>query len=315
MVMSMNVGRMPVSEDKDAGRGADTGGTPLGTRYEVDGRHLLLHRSGSGGPAVVFLPGAGLVGFDYLNITEQVSSFTTSVLYDRAGTGWSDSARLPRRAEEVVDELRRLLQASDIPGPYVLVGHSLGGAYARRYAQSYPDEVAGIVLLDPFCEGYLGYKQERPLAGTLWQIFAAARLATHVKSFYRCAYERMLADWPESVRGPLISYHLRELRTTMKEHKNLNTEVVQELRSGGALPDVPVILLAAMGIDPFQAVLMPRAQLLELNKSKPMIYKPITASTERCDYRPVEGAGHTTLHTDRPDAVVAAIRDVLDGAR
>jgi pimeloyl-ACP methyl ester carboxylesterase len=71
---------------------------PAGRLYTVSGRHLALHRSGSGAPAVVFLPGAGMVGLDFLNIHEQVSQFTTSVLYDRAGTGWSDQVALPRTA-------------------------------------------------------------------------------------------------------------------------------------------------------------------------------------------------------------------------
>lgn len=300
-----------MSANEPNGRHDDVSRAPLGTQYEVGGKRLLLHRSGSGGPVVVFLPGAGLTGLDFLNIHEQVSTFTTSVIYDRAGTGWSDQAELPRSAEVVVEELRGLLAEAGVPGPYVLVGHSLGGAYARRFAQLHPDEVAGLVFLDPFCEGYLEYKPKQTVGQTLWQVFAIARLATHMKSFYRGLFERMLRSWPTQVREPLVDYHLRTLMLTMKEQKNINTEIVEELRSGGAMPDVPVILLAAMGIDPFQAAIMPEQQLIELNEQKPTIYRPITASAAHCDYRPVDGAGHSTLHTDRPEVVVTAIRDVL----
>ena len=76
-----------------------------------DPRHLLLHRSGNGAPSAVFVPGAGLVGLDYLKIRDQVSQLTTSVLYDRRGTGWSDALELPRTATAVTDELRELLRA------------------------------------------------------------------------------------------------------------------------------------------------------------------------------------------------------------
>jgi pimeloyl-ACP methyl ester carboxylesterase len=76
---------------------------------------------GAGGPAVVFLPGASAVGLDYLNIHDRVSAFTTSVLYDRGGTGWSDPAELPRTAAEVATELRDLLRAAEVPAPYLLV--------------------------------------------------------------------------------------------------------------------------------------------------------------------------------------------------
>ncbi|MFI6739913.1 hypothetical protein ACIBI9_43920 [Nonomuraea sp. NPDC050451] len=60
---------------------------PLGRRYQVGARQLFLHRSGTRGPAVVFLPGASALGLDYLNLHDRISAFTTSVLYDRAGTG------------------------------------------------------------------------------------------------------------------------------------------------------------------------------------------------------------------------------------
>jgi pimeloyl-ACP methyl ester carboxylesterase len=311
---SSRVRRPAVQQHAETGQHGPGRRAPLGVRYEVDGRRLLLHHSGSGGPAVVFIPGAGLVGLDYLNVHGQVSAVTTSVLYDRAGTGWSDDVTLPRNAGEVTAELRKLLGTAGVPPPYLLVGHSLGGAYARRYAQRYPGDVAGVLFLDPYNEGYLAYRPKRTIGGTLWQAGAALRLLVRVKPFYRRMFGQMLAEWPESVRRPLIEYHLMALWRSLREQKNLNTEVMAEVRDGGDMPDVPVIVLAAMGIDPFQAVLMPQAQLRELNGRKAAIYGPLAESVPRGEYRPLEGAGHSTLHTDRPDAVVQAIRDLLDRA-
>lgn len=152
-------------------------------------------------PSVVFLPGAGLVGLDFLNIHDRISAVTTSVLYDRAGTGWSDPVSLPRSAAAVAGELRALLRAADVPPPYLLVGHSLGGAYARRYAQRHPDEVAGVLFLEPFYEGLASQGPKRTIGGTLWTVFAALRIAVQVKPFYRRMFGQMLAEWPDSVRG------------------------------------------------------------------------------------------------------------------
>src|SRR6185369_16420767 len=87
---------------------------PLGTRIAAGGRHLFIHRSGAGGPAVVMLPGAGTVGLDYLNVHEGVARRSISVLYDRAGTGWSDAVDLPRTSAQVTTELRDLLVAAGI---------------------------------------------------------------------------------------------------------------------------------------------------------------------------------------------------------
>ncbi|WP_238570318.1 alpha/beta fold hydrolase [Streptomyces inhibens] len=83
------------------------------------------------------------------------------MLYDRAGTGWSDEIELPRTATEDADELRSLLRAVGVPVPYLLVGHSLGGAYVRRFAQLFPDEVAGLLLLEPSHEDWDAYLPEQ----------------------------------------------------------------------------------------------------------------------------------------------------------
>jgi len=137
---------------------------PSARFYDVGGRQLMLYASGTGGPVVVFLPGGGMTGLGYLNLHQQASRFTTSVLYDRAGTGWSDHADLPRSATEVTDELRSLLRVAGVPAPYVFVGHSLGGSYARRFAQRFPADVAGLVFLDPGHEDYT-VAGEGPIGG------------------------------------------------------------------------------------------------------------------------------------------------------
>src|SRR5262249_18100011 len=95
---------------------------PEGSHYEVHGRRLLLRRSGQGGRGVVFVAGAGAVGLDYLNVQQRAAEVTTSVTYDRGGTGWSDPVALPRSAAEVTDELRDLLAVAGVPAPHLLVG-------------------------------------------------------------------------------------------------------------------------------------------------------------------------------------------------
>jgi pimeloyl-ACP methyl ester carboxylesterase len=289
----------------------------LGRLYDVEGRRLLLHHSGTGGPAVVFAPGAGLVGLDYLNIHDRVSQFTTSVLYDRAGTGWSDSVKLPRTAAVVTDELRGLLRAAGVPPPYLLVGHSLGGIYVRRYAQRFPDEVAGLLFLDPAHEDYPAHMPKQTLLGTIRQVFALIRLLPYFKRFYRGMFERMFAKWPDSVREPLIAYHLRSSRKSLQEwparsRKNVKGELLDEIRHGGHTPDVPLIVLIAMGIDPFMAAFLPEPYLRAMNERKHVIYEKLVGSVPCGEHRVLEDAGHTTIHTDRPDAVVQAIRDLFD---
>src|SRR5262245_49370238 len=293
------------------GREALQRALPSARFYDVGGRQLMLYASGTGGPVVVFLPGAGVTGLGYLNLHEQTSRFTTSVLYDRAGTGWSDHAELPRSATEVTDDLRSLLSVARMPAPYVFVGHSLGGIYARRFAQRFPAKVAGLVFLDPGHEDYTTKLPKPPLLERLRTSLALFWALLRIKRLFRGYFERMFAGWPPPVRDLLSEYHRRSWRVGMKEAKNFES-ICDEVRRGGDMPDVPLIVLTGMAIDPFRAIFATEASQRQLNDIKSAINQAIANSMPHGERRVVEDAAHATFHVDRPDAVVQAIRDMLD---
>jgi pimeloyl-ACP methyl ester carboxylesterase len=271
----------------------------------------MLYASGTGGPVVVFLPGGGMTGLGYLNLHEQASRFTTSVLYDRAGTGWSDQAELPRSATEVTDELGSLLRVADVPAPYVFVGHSLGGMYARRFSQRFPADVAGLVFLDPGHEDYTTRMPKPTLSERLRTSLALFCVLLRFKRLYRGYFERMFAGWPAPVRDLLFEYHRKSWRVGMKEAKNFES-ICDEIRRGGDMPDVPLIVLTGMDIDPFRAMFATEASQRQLNDIKLAINRAIATSVPYGEHRVLENAAHATFHVDRPDAVVQAIRDLLD---
>jgi pimeloyl-ACP methyl ester carboxylesterase len=288
---------------------------PLGRRYDVGGRALMLHRSGTGGPAVVFLPGAALVGLDYLRVHERAAELTTSVLYDRAGTGWSDPVPLPRTAAEATGELRDLLRAADVPAPYVLAGHSLGGAYARHFAQRFPREVAGLLLLDPFHEDLVARAPRR--AREMLERMKDPDLPEPTEEqleHSRAVLARHFAPWPDAVRGPLADHHLSAWRTGWHESRNLYDEVSDELRRASGLPDVPTIVLTCLGQDATQSQLWPEDLLHEINTAKHALHATLAASVPRGEHRVLDDAGHGWVHEERPDAVLQAITDLLDRA-
>ncbi|MGI5227593.1 alpha/beta fold hydrolase [Actinoallomurus sp. CA-142502] len=272
----------------------------------------MLHRSGTGGPAVVLLPGSGMVGLDYLNLHERLAGRTTSVLYDRAGTGWSDPAELPRTAAEVTGELRDLLETAGVPGPYLLAGHSLGGAYARHFAQRFPDAVAGLLLLDPFHEDLVS-RAPRQVLDLLAQM-KGRELPEPSPEQLAAAREQLIAffhAWPDDVRVPLAEHHLASWRTAWQEDGNLYDEVSAELRDAPGLPDVPTIVLSAMGRDAVQAHLWPEDLLREINDAKRSLHAELAASVPRGEHRVIDDAGHGWLHEERPDAVLQAVTDLL----
>jgi pimeloyl-ACP methyl ester carboxylesterase len=295
------------------------GTPPLGHYYDVGGRQLLLHRSGSGSPAVVFLAGAGAVGLDYLNIQARAAALTTSVLYDRAGTGWSDRVELPRTSAQVTDELREL-RTAEVPAPRLLVGHSLGGLYARHYAQRFPDEVSGLLLVDPAHEDYRAYMPQQLVdQWAAWDPDQALpdELPDELIQFYRGLFAQEMADWPEKVREPLIERHvsLEWLRVGLQEGKNVD-QLYEEVRQAGPLPHVPLIVLSSMGIDAFKRAVSQgtsESLLREEIEGKRRLYTALAESVPGGEIRPIDDVGHVTISLRRPDAVLKAIQDLLGG--
>jgi pimeloyl-ACP methyl ester carboxylesterase len=126
---------------------ASSASTAAGRMIDVGGHRLYIECTGSGGPAVVLQAGLGASSPSWAGIAPSVAATTTVCAYDRAGHGRSDEAG-PQDGIALATELHTLLERSGVPGPYILVGHSSGGPYVRVFAAQYPDEVAGMVLLD-----------------------------------------------------------------------------------------------------------------------------------------------------------------------
>ena len=119
-----------------------------GQLIDVGGHRLHLHCTGSGSPTVVLEPGGGASSSDFAWIAPVVARDTTVCVYDRAGRGWSDATDSPQDGAHIAADLHTLLERADVPGPYVLAGHSFGGLYVQSFAAQFPDQVAGMVLLD-----------------------------------------------------------------------------------------------------------------------------------------------------------------------
>ncbi len=117
------------------------------------GCRLYLLEQGSGGPTVLFEAGIGATNLNWRHIQDTVSHFTGTASYDRSGLGFSSRCRTARTPGNIAIELHDLLERAEIKPPYILVGHSFGGLVMRRYALLYPEEVSGVVLVDPMrCE-------------------------------------------------------------------------------------------------------------------------------------------------------------------
>lgn len=165
---------------------------------------------GVGGPTVVFESGLGHGKRTWGPVFNAVSAVTRAVAYDRAGYGQSERSGLPRDGLQIVLELRELLKTEDLAPPYVLVGHSLGGTYMKLFAKMFPQDVAGVVLVD----------------------------ARHAEFMQRCrqlGVPRLLYDPPEALLAMLSPVARAELEAAPL--------TLKQTRRAGPFPSVPLIVL------------------------------------------------------------------------
>ena len=125
--------------------------TPLTNEQNIDigGYFLYIRCMGEGSPTVIMEAGGTRTAESWQAIQPQIALVTHACAYDRAGLGRSESGPVPTTSLQMVKELHQLLTNSALPGPYILVGHSFGALNVRLYTSQYPDEVAGLVLVDP----------------------------------------------------------------------------------------------------------------------------------------------------------------------
>ena len=123
--------------------------SPADQMISVGSHDLQIHREGKGTPTVVIEAGITDRLENWRALQERIAQVTHIITYNRAGYGQSEAGPLPRDCDREAEELKALLDNASVPGPFVVVGHSLGGLNAQVFAAKYPEDVVGIVLLDP----------------------------------------------------------------------------------------------------------------------------------------------------------------------
>ena len=289
---------------------ADTRAFPApGQRVDVGGRTLHLRCTGSGSPTVLLQPGAGAMSSNLAWIEPAVAQDTRVCVYDRAGRGWSDPADTPQDATSIATDLHTLLQRAGVTGPYVLAGHSFGGLYSLTFADRFPEEVAGMVLID----------STAPASGASVPASAApteeadspdllARASTLLSVSARLGLARLYA---EASFGEMPSASRDELRAKTSTAENLRSTIDEYVQAGASTRAAAA--LVDFGSKPL-FVLTAGAGSSDGWGAK---QGHLAALSTDSVHRVVDGATHEMLLSDEEDAAVtsAAIRDVVQAVR
>ena len=246
----------------------------ISSPINIGGRLLFLRCIGSGGPTVILEAGYGDNGTIWAPVQIQASEFVRVCSYDRAGLERSDEPdHYPRTGAEVVADLHAALQAAKVEPPYLLVGQSQGALFSRLFAETYPSEVAGLLLLDPWPEDFDN------------------QLKTMVTDEQWTAHERMLASEPDN---EVIDFEA----------------TYDELRSTGPLPDVPLLILSH-GQPPSADCCPPGWPIKEQEQLWQRLQEDLAKLTPSGEQRIVPESGHM-IHQAKPDVVIDAIAEMVE---
>lgn len=231
------------------------------------GLSMHLHCQGRGRPVVLLDAGFGMSGTEWQHTQRAMAEVTTICAYDRAGEGYSDTPGKPHTLAEIDNEVRTLLARARIPGPYVVLGHSMGGLLARMFAAAHPDDVAGLVLVDassedqfdrmkgllpPDADAHLEDPVVREHLSAADVKAAAARLHAGNRSLGGRPLVVLTAgheDWPPGTTPEVadqLSEVWRGLQAELASRSTNATQIVAEKSSHFMAEDVPELVVAAV---------------------------------------------------------------------
>jgi pimeloyl-ACP methyl ester carboxylesterase len=287
-----------------------------GQLVDVGGYKLHIHCTGQGSPTVILEAGQSDYSLIWAYVQPEVAKTNRVCSYDRAGYGWSEPSPRPRTAIAEVEELHTLLVNANIPRPYVVVGHSLGGMLVRVYAHNYPDEVVGMVLVDSFHE-------ERPIRNP--EVTRLNRDAVkQLRIFSILNSTGIMALAPQSIpnRGlpedtyaqyqaitATTGYFETWISESLAVPESANEALALQMTSFG---NMPLIVLSAGQWDTISSLSDTENQKLwtdfQIQQSELMALSSVSKQTI------AEQSGHH-IQLDQPELVINAIRLLADEAR
>jgi pimeloyl-ACP methyl ester carboxylesterase len=294
---------------------------PPGQLVDIGGRKMHIDCRGTGSPTVVFESGLGSGGsVDWTLVHDKIAGFTRACAYDRAGIMWSDPKSTPQDAAAVTEDLHATLKGAGITDPLVLVGHSIGGPYMTTYVGKYGDQVAGLVMVDPSHPDQIARLEKIVHADldprqylTLVKV-ASALSWTGVVRFVTSGSQN--SKLPEAERAALAAVGPNSVKGSASEVEG-HARTQAEARAVKSFGDRPLIVLTAMA--PFlpeqmKALKITPAQAAAFKQEWQTLHREQAQMSTRGREQGFVDATHY-IQLDRPDVVIAAVREVVDTVR
>jgi pimeloyl-ACP methyl ester carboxylesterase len=286
---------------------------PDGNFVEVDNHRLHYYKKGNGGPTVVFETAFDPAGhLQWFHIQQELPKTYTTVSYDRAGILWSERGQNPKSGKEMAKDLHLMLEKANVPKPYILVGHSFGGTLVRFFVDQYPEEVAGVILVDsqyPDDKRYLSpelYKMvNQGLPSGFLKFannFGLARLM--FKGMFPNARQY---EYQNSIM-PALLYKSADAVLEEQEHMASIKKEASKIRSFG---NIPLLVLTAADKKRYDSSIKNEKLKIEMIDAWNKMQQDLLSLSTDSKQISVPNSGHY-INQDQPEVVEKAINDIMD---
>jgi pimeloyl-ACP methyl ester carboxylesterase len=291
---------------------------PVGRLVDAGGYRLHLYCLGTGSPAVVFESGFGMSLNAWALVQPAVAELTRACSYDRPGYGWSDKPPDPRTGSRAAEDLHRALANAGVPGPYILVGHSMGGGQVRLFASRYATEVAGLVIV---ASGHEDWRTRNPSAppedqsmDRLFQVIAWLSPTGLPRLFGMLFQPSMAADYVADLRKwlPERAYKSEITFLAQSKHAQAMADEIRamratesELRRARDFGEIPLIVLSEKWMLPDE----PESRDIEAARMEDELQQEMSRFSRRGKHVRVD-SGHL-IPLEKPEVIIDAVRTVL----
>lgn len=270
-----------------------------GKLVDVGGYRLHIHCQGQGLPALIFDSGTGGFSLEWMQVQKVLSRHTRVCSYDRAGYGWSDMGPLPRTSRRITQELRTLLGRAGVSGPYIVAGHSFGGYTAQLFARHYPQDTAGLVLIDS------SHPEQIERFPTLER--GAPKADIHRSRSYLVARPIMHPNFPDETKtlAHWMMQRWHQILTWREEMNGLPTSA-RQVRFSKPMPKVPMVVLTRG-----RRVWPNNDYGNEMERIWMELQDELSLLSDNSVHLIAEHSGHL-IHLDQPALVINAVQTFLN---
>ena len=246
MVLALLVGVMKVTDM--AMTASERAANPApGVMVDVGGRRMHVHTVGQGEASIVLLPGLGVPApvLDFEPLTQELSQWARVTVVEPFGYGWSEGSDSPMLPGDVARDVHTALHGAGVPGPYVLMGHSLAGLYSQKFIETFPGEVSGFVGLDPTNPVTASPPEDDFISGVLTTLarLGGVRVAQAIRGVDSSLLEQGYSRENVDKQAMLTSWNAMSPEM-VRQRKSLK-EAVEQTKELRFTQDLPVLVFAS----------------------------------------------------------------------